>query len=875
MGKPAWLWRTTSSRRRLVVCFVIACMALLCSLLSKYPPPPLGVLFPSASTSISIPISTSTSTSTSTSLIENFARLNSSHHDNWYPDDGGVRGDGGDELRQQTFVDDEATGDRDRDTPPRGDLPPLQGFLGFSSSPSACDEDDSSFAIDGRCRRLAAGAGHPPSPTRTTSLPHASATEERGSGGQRGGEDGEGGAHETLPLEPPDWRQAARRFPSSAANCAAGILDRPPPQLLIIGSQKAGTTSLYRYLCDHYPDVACIARNKEPGTLAWRACLQRRHNGCLIPEQPIDDADDQIDQIDQIDAIQDPMDQIEDAEDRTSKGKERRYKTYLSTAFRMEQAPQRKFVTIDATTWYYMEPSALKLVEELLPCSLLILCVREPLSKAISWYRHLTQRPEKWPFLLQAGEEENGVSTSGSLGASEAGELEWERSGGGRDLLQESNKTEFISLEAALAAELALMRMCRNLAGLPRVQSDTGFLIDDDEDAEGEAEEKEELSSSPPPPSPLAPAAAADVTHVDRHPITSPDAQPSSGRRSRWSVHTQTRGRPEPKDQTSQVDGDWLERGTQAGFDGPQSELDDGSESSDGPGYDDSRAVDGPGSDTGHPDGPGGGSFGASGPEGDGSTDGQPRPSRLSRDTDARRRKLLQVHLKQEKEEEIAELGEDGEEKEEGDAEYNDPRFSKFLRCMHRRYPLKQGFVDGHINQRSAMGEPLPMPDSEGKVSRPSRELTALDGMKRIGPTRSVERSLQGREGGHRKPVGGLVGRDGLLLPGLYAHFLDLWIRTIGWERVMVVNLDAWKDHAKPMLDKVTDFLGLSRFNRTAIEMIEKEGAFKVGQGPVPELSERMQREICKELELHNRLFFKMVGKDLGWRCSPHQTLGN
>jgi hypothetical protein len=140
---------------------------------------------------------------------------------------------------------------------------------------------------------------------------------------------------------PESRRERARTLALSALRPTASL--RPLPGLLIIGGQRCGTTSLYRYLADH-PDVA-PPRVKEPQWFAhrwshgpdwYRANFPVRHGGRL---------------------------------------------------------------TFEASPYYLFHPMAAERAHSVVPNAKIVALLRDPTERAWSHYRHSVQRGrESLPF---------------------------------------------------------------------------------------------------------------------------------------------------------------------------------------------------------------------------------------------------------------------------------------------------------------------------------------------------------------------------------------------------------------------------------------------------------------------------------------------
>jgi hypothetical protein len=124
------------------------------------------------------------------------------------------------------------------------------------------------------------------------------------------------------------------------------------PDFLIIGAQKAGTTSLYDYLCQH-PQIQ-PALMKEPRYFSrW-----------------------------------------------LDKG-EGWYRAYFPLRIQMESA-QRKYLTGEASPDYILHPKAAEAAYQLVPNAKILILLRNPVNRAFSQYQHNTKKNRLVPSFEEA-----------------------------------------------------------------------------------------------------------------------------------------------------------------------------------------------------------------------------------------------------------------------------------------------------------------------------------------------------------------------------------------------------------------------------------------------------------------------------------------
>lgn len=135
------------------------------------------------------------------------------------------------------------------------------------------------------------------------------------------------------------------------------------PDFLIVGAQRAGTSALYAYLCEH-PDV-CPARKKEIGFF-------NRHFG-------------------------------------NGPAWYRSHFPLQSTRL-FRTAVGRDFMTGDADPAYVLSPHYLRRIARLLPDAKLLLLLRNPVDRAYSHYHHAVRLGyEPFPFALAIGLEQERI----------------------------------------------------------------------------------------------------------------------------------------------------------------------------------------------------------------------------------------------------------------------------------------------------------------------------------------------------------------------------------------------------------------------------------------------------------------------------------
>ena len=157
----------------------------------------------------------------------------------------------------------------------------------------------------------------------------------------------------------PEWRTGRRRAERLVATVAHALArptaaKRPLPDFLVVGTQRGGTTSLYRYLCDHPAVVPAVLEkgvhyfDTRPGrSAAW-------------------------------------------------------YRSRFPTSWARTRAARRSgapSVTGEASPYYLFHPAAPTRARAIVPDARIIVLLRDPMTRAYSHHRHERMRGfERLPF---------------------------------------------------------------------------------------------------------------------------------------------------------------------------------------------------------------------------------------------------------------------------------------------------------------------------------------------------------------------------------------------------------------------------------------------------------------------------------------------